>query len=173
MAAVSSVTTGAVLTLLVTIAIAVAGWAYKSVRRDIDQKADAGYERRVEELETQTEAALAIAQTAYSSVYGADERPDDTGFLGQYQNRLERVEGRQEEMMRRLDGLEADRSLHADRMEEVMREVEMWFDAHRRLREGPAGPDHDPDARPDGPDAAHYGPPRDSDRWRNGGEDGE
>ena len=77
----AAIEAGVVVTVLVSVATAVAKYSHSTLTRRLSEKADADVEERVEDLEERAEENRRMASAAYATVHGDEDRPSDRGVV--------------------------------------------------------------------------------------------
>lgn len=124
-AQVGTVGVGIVLTIITGMAGAAGGWGFKVLQDRIDgveeAAADARIEHRVRELgEAHTETRR-LAEAAYTSVHGDEDRPEDIGFIVRAKERRRRLERDVSDLRDAVDRIERLQREHNNRVKEAFR----------------------------------------------------
>lgn len=127
---------GSVIAAGAAVSIAVAGYLRWSVYNDIDSKADAHYEDKVERLESRHEETRRLAEASYATVHGDEDRPTDTGFVVESKERWERLEAEIEHLSRSVDQLEQAQERHQHKTETILDAVADELDVDIMFRGG-------------------------------------
>lgn len=142
---VGAVGTGVVLTILTTLAGAVLGWGFKVLRDEIndveDGAADAAYERRVEDLEEAHSETRRLAEAAYTSVHGDEDRPEDIGFIVEAKERRQQLEDDVAELRESVARVERLQRDHNERVREAFRVLDNNIDETVPKPKPPEGDD--------------------------------
>ena len=142
---VGAVGTGVVLTILTTLAGAVLGWGFKVLRDEINDveegAADAAYERRVEDLESAHSETRRLAEAAYTSVHGDEDRPEDIGFIVEAKERRQQLEDDVAELRESVARVERLQRDHNERVREAFRVLDNNIDETVPKPKPPEGDD--------------------------------
>lgn len=131
MTAIGTIETGVVLTLLVTIGAAVGKYGYDSITEDIDEldrrKADSDIESDIKAIRDDVESLYdmhretrRLAEAAYATVHGDEDRPEDTGFIIESKERWDSLESDISGLSQSVARLQAAQERHQRKMEATL-----------------------------------------------------
>jgi len=124
---------GVVLTILVSVASAAGGFAYRRIQEDISEaeegSADASYEGRVERLEDRHGETRRMAEAAYSGVYGDDDRPQDDGFMVESRESRQQLEDNMAALQEAVERIERAQNRHNRAVEAAFETISEEVDA--------------------------------------------
>lgn len=112
-----------VLATTATVLLAGASFAWRLAMRELGDKADAYVEHELSDVERRLDRTERLARTAFETIHGDDDRPEDDGYVIQSTKERERLRRDVEEVKRTLGRIEQEQSLHNDHMARLFNAV--------------------------------------------------
>mgnify|MGYP002338588157 CR=1 FL=1 len=106
--------------VVVTVVLAVSGFAWRITMNKIDNKADRNVEKAVEEIESDLDETRQIASAAFATIHGDEDRPEDNGFVVQSRKERDRLHDEMEEVKSAVDRIESEQDKHNRRMNRII-----------------------------------------------------